>query len=157
MRHVCKLPPPLAAAGHLDLAKLRSHWRSEKHSAGLDPSRPEGPGERASVCRGQTELTHFSTQGKKPAGARTRRAGRPVFEPRSSPIPVHASVWASKSPRAAPPRTERGGQGRVPKPRSRGPPHRLPHPPAPAANGSSSPALRSFGRRGLERIKPADV
>lgn len=43
MRHVWKLPPPLAAAGPLDLAKLRSHWRSEKHSAGSDPRSPEGP------------------------------------------------------------------------------------------------------------------
>ena len=69
---------------------------------------------------------------------------------------MRASVCASKHPRAAPPRTERGGQARVPTPRARGPPHRLPHPPAPAANGSSSPALRSPGRRRLGRIKQAE-
>lgn len=33
---------------------------------------------------------------------------------------------------------------------------RLPHPPAPAANGSSLPALSSPGRRGLGRIKQAE-
>lgn len=55
----------------------------------------------APKAHSRPELTHFSTQGKKAAGARTRRAARPGFEPRGSQSPVHASVWESKHPRAA--------------------------------------------------------
>lgn len=140
-------PPPLVPAGPRDHAKRGSQPGGESRRAGSDPSGPEGPLEAT------TELTQFPTQGK---GARWGVSGtgwRLVFEPWGSQRPrvppfEHLSILGLSLPglkAVARLGSRRRAQGaRL---------ARLPHPPALAANGSSSPALRCPGRRGLGRIK----
>lgn len=142
-----RAPPPLVPAGPRDHAKRGSQRGGESRRAGSDPSGPEGPLEAT------TELTQFPTQGK---GARWGVSGtgwRLVFEPRGSQRPrvlsfEHLSILGLSLPglkvvaRLGSPRLAQGARLALP-----------PHPPALAANGSSSPALHCPGRRGLGRIK----